>query len=275
EIHKVLCVGRRGDRLGKRTNAAASISGHSGGGSSVGVRWILYVLFNLYPYDSSQHFQQQQQRSSRSTPKPQAPQRISVLINEGADQESISESLATSEDALSLHDGDDTEGELPGFAALPRAETRQLRRVLLHTLELFLSASEDQPSRHTSGGVPEPNKVDVSHLVQHLLYACNRDGEHTREILQLLFRSLADGSASAGHLASRLLGQRGLGMLCHIIECDDDALAAEAINIIALLSAMSATGKGNASTASRLANSIRGRGSASVEHENIARALTL
>ncbi|KAJ1949215.1 hypothetical protein FBU59_001241, partial [Linderina macrospora] len=276
EIHKVLCAGRRGDRLGKRSNVAASISGHSNGGSSVGVRWILNVLFNLYPYDSSQHVQQQQSKSNRSTPKPQATQRISVLINEDTDRVSISDSLATSEDALSLHDEDDAEGGLPGFSALPRAETRQLRRILLYTLELFLSASGDQAaSRHAPGSIPEPNKVDVSHVVQHLLYTCNRDGEHTREILQLLFRCLADGSASAVHLASRLLAQRGLSMLCHIIECDDDTLAAEAINIIALLSAMSAASKGNASTASRLANSIRGRGSVNIEHEDIARALML
>ncbi|KAJ1735090.1 hypothetical protein LPJ72_002038 [Coemansia sp. Benny D160-2] len=58
---------RSSDKQGKRSNASAGVCGSSAGGGAIGIRWLLYALFNFYPYDSSQHiFSQQQYSKSRS-----------------------------------------------------------------------------------------------------------------------------------------------------------------------------------------------------------------
>ncbi|KAJ2381188.1 hypothetical protein H4S02_006325, partial [Coemansia sp. RSA 2611] len=172
--------------------------------------------------------------------------------------------------------GDRPENSIAETPDLPFAETRRLRRVLLYTLELFLSASEEKGAhgaRDTSA--PSASKADVGHLARHLLYACNRDTQHTLEILQLLFRCLADGSPNASQLAAKLQGQHGLDVLGHIIECDDDTIAAEAINIIVLLLTMSMATREHESTASRITNSLRGRTAVVIDSEDISRVLAL
>ncbi|KAJ1906483.1 hypothetical protein LPJ71_004282, partial [Coemansia sp. S17] len=301
EVHRILCAGRRGDERGKRTNTLSGICESVAGEGAIGVRWILYALFNFYPYDSSQHLSRQQPpQRSRQTHRPSST-RTSVLISEASaygpgpigstspspaiasDCASIgNESIvAVSDDGYGLDDDDEGSGDSPesGIAetpSLPFTETHRLRRVLLHTLELFLSASEDTGApitRNTS--VPSASKADVGHLTRHLLYACNRDTQHTLEILQLLFRCLADGSPNASQLAAKLQSQHGLDALCHIIECDDDKMAAEAINIIVLLLTMSMATREHESTASRITNSLRGRTAVTVEPEDISRVLTL
>ncbi|KAJ2864991.1 hypothetical protein GGH94_002533 [Coemansia aciculifera] len=299
EVHRILCAGRRGDERGKRTNALSGISESIAGEVTVGVRWILYALFNFYPYDSSQHLSQQQPpQRSRLTHRPSST-RTSVLISEASaygpgpigstspspaitsDCASISNEsiVAASDDGYGLDDdesGDSPESGIAETTSLPFIETHRLRRVLLHTLELFLSASEDKGAHSTRGtSVPSASKADVGHLTRHLLYACNRDTQHTLEILQLLFRCLADGSSNASQLAAKLQSQHGLDVLCHIVECDDDKMAAEAINIIVLLLTMSMAIREHESAASRITNSLRGRTAVTIEPEDISRVLAL
>ncbi|KAJ2416874.1 hypothetical protein GGI10_000651 [Coemansia sp. RSA 2530] len=293
EVHRILCAGRRGDERGRRTNALSGLCESATGEGTIGVRWILYALFNFYPYDSSQHLAQQQQ-----PPRPRST-RASVLESKASacgpgplgsaspspaaasNCASIShESIAVgSDDEYGLDDdesGDRPENSIAETPDLPFAETRRLRRVLLYTLELFLSASEEKGAhgaRDTSA--PSASKADVGHLARHLLYACNRDTQHTLEILQLLFRCLADGSPNASQLAAKLQGQHGLDVLGHIIECDDDTIAAEAINIIVLLLTMSMATREHESTASRITNSLRGRTAVVIDSEDISRVLAL
>ncbi|KAJ1946338.1 hypothetical protein GGF37_001230, partial [Kickxella alabastrina] len=300
EVHRALCLGRRGDRAGRRCNASSGISNgspgsaFSAGENALGVRWILYALFNYYPYDSSQHIsqqqQQQQQSKARASGRPLST-RASVLVNEATTRYSSPSPIdgdralassvsfvASSDDGLGFADNadDDLSGEIPGFPALTRVEVKQLRRALLHTLELFLSTSDDHSTPGArSAQIPDPTKADVANLARHLLYACNRDTEHTKEVLQLLFRCLADGSPNAGSLASKLMTVHGFDVLCHIIECDDDRMAAEAINIVVLLLTMSVASREQESTTSRITNSLRGRIPVVVEPEDIARVLAL
>ncbi|KAJ2489019.1 hypothetical protein IWW47_005313, partial [Coemansia sp. RSA 2052] len=287
EVHRILCAGRRGDERGKRTNASSGIcESAAAGDGAIGVRWILYALFNFYPYDSSQHLAHQQPQRSRETAHRPQSARTSVLISEAsacgpgpAGSASPSPAIASdcaslgnenlvaaSDDGYGLGDDDDDEGSdssdsnIAEIPSLLLGETRRLRRVLLSALELFLSASEDKGAHNTRGApIPSASKDDIAHLTRHLLYACNRDTQHTLEILQLLFRCLADGSPNAGQLAAKLQSQRGLDVMCHIIECDDDKIAAEAINIVVLLLTMSMATREQESTASRITNSLRGR----------------
>ncbi|KAJ2326216.1 hypothetical protein GGI00_004811, partial [Coemansia sp. RSA 2681] len=303
EVHRILCAGRRGDERGKRTNASSGICESAvAGDGAIGVRWILYALFNFYPYDSSQHLAHQQPQRSRATAHRPQSARTSVLISEAsacgpgpAGSASPSPAIASdcaslgneslvagSDDGYGLGNDDDDEGSdssdsnIAEIPSLLLGETRRLRRVLLSALELFLSASEDKGAHNTRGApIPSVSKADIAHLTRHLLYACNRDTQHTLEILQLLFRCLADGSPNAGQLAAKLQSQRGLDVMCHIIECDDDKIAAEAINIVVLLLTMSMATREQESTASRITNSLRGRTAVAVEPEDISRVLAL
>ncbi|KAJ2160579.1 hypothetical protein GGF46_002175, partial [Coemansia sp. RSA 552] len=293
EMLHQLCLGRVGDEQGKRCNAAAGVCGKSAGDGGLGIRWILYALFNYYPYDASQHISKQQHQQQQLG---RARLRARSLSTRPSTSSSPDNGLATGRSTTepprsstaiagsgSMAVGDEyavdfecTGGSVPGFPLLSRDETRQLRRVLLRALELFLTASEEQGTRSPSGGqIPAATKTDILHLVRHLLYSCNRDIEHTREVLQLLFRCLADGSANATNLASQILGMHGLDVLTHLIECDEDKMAAEAINIVALLLTMSNAARGSESTASRITSSLRGRASVVVDEEHIARVLAL
>ncbi|KAJ2442809.1 hypothetical protein GGF42_006836, partial [Coemansia sp. RSA 2424] len=85
EVHRILCAGRRGDERGKRTNASSGIcESAAAGDGAIGVRWILYALFNFYPYDSSQHLAHQQPQRSRATAHRPQSARTSVLISEAS-----------------------------------------------------------------------------------------------------------------------------------------------------------------------------------------------
>ncbi|KAJ2490685.1 hypothetical protein IWW37_002972 [Coemansia sp. RSA 2050] len=287
EVHRILCAGRQGDERGKRTNALSGLCESATGEGTIGVRWILYALFNIYPYDSSQHLAQQQpQPGLQQTHRPSST-RVSVQASKASpspaaanDCASIShEGIAVGSDdeyGLDSENGGSTEDGIAETPDLPLTETRRLRRVLLYTLELFLSASEDKGAHGTRDtSIPSASKADVGHLTRHLLYACNRDTQHTLEILQLLFRCLADGSPNASQLAAKLQSQHGLDVLCHIIECDDDKIAAEAINIIVLLLTMSMAAREHESTASRITNSLRGRTVVTIDPEDISRVLAL
>ncbi|KAJ2737991.1 hypothetical protein GGI20_006343, partial [Coemansia sp. BCRC 34301] len=211
EVHRIMCAGRRGDERGKRTNVASGICEHVvTGDGAIGVQWLLYALFNFYPYDSSQHLAQQQQQQQPSRAERRTPStRASVLISEASaygpgptgsaspspaissDCASISNVslVAGSDDGYGLDDdgdegGDSTDSNIAEIPSLSHSETRRLRRVVLNTLELFLSASEDKGARSTRGiPVPSASKADIAHLTRHLLYACNRDVQHTLEIL--------------------------------------------------------------------------------------------
>ncbi|KAJ2396463.1 hypothetical protein GGF41_008600, partial [Coemansia sp. RSA 2531] len=153
EVHRILCAGRRGDERGKRTNALSGICESVAGEGGIGVRWILYALFNFYPYDSSQHLSRQQPpQRSRQTHRPSST-RTSVLISEASaygpgpigstspspattsDCASIgNESIvADSDDGYGLDDDDEGSGDSPegGIAetpSLPFTETHRLRR---------------------------------------------------------------------------------------------------------------------------------------------------
>ncbi|KAJ2625433.1 hypothetical protein GGI25_000528 [Coemansia spiralis] len=301
EAHHILCIGRTGDRQGKRCNASSGVCGPNSGGGALGIRWLLYTLFNFYPYDSSQHILRQHQSKSRSGSMAAGSSISGISVsaeNIGARSEDSANTPGYPSDAandcisISTDDfiGNSDDGILLGgteasvfsggkildFPALTHDETRQLRKVLLNTLEMFLSASEDQNVPNKRGQhAPEANRADIAHLMRHLIYACNRDVEHTREILQLLFRCLADGSPNANNLTNKLLSLRGFDMLCHIIECDDDRIAAEAINIVVLLLTVSSATKEQESTASRITNSLRGRSPLVIDSENIMRVLAL
>ncbi|KAJ2773040.1 hypothetical protein IWQ56_001136, partial [Coemansia nantahalensis] len=211
EAKRLLCQGRVGDEQGRRSNASAEIGGKEAGDMGLGVRWILCSLFDYYPYDTSQHVSQQHLQRARQRARSLSPYELDET------------------------DGEGTVADVPGFAPLERGETRQLRRILLRTLELFLTASEERHGGGAGGQVPRPTRTDVAHLIRHLLYACNRDTEHTREVLQVLLRCLADGSPNAAGLAGMVLAARGMDVLTHIIDCDDGAMAAEALNIVVLL----------------------------------------
>ncbi|KAJ1998366.1 hypothetical protein GGI04_005032, partial [Coemansia thaxteri] len=298
EAHRILCAGRHGGERQKRNNASSGVCESAAGDDAIGVRWILYALFNFYPYDSSQHLAQQRlPQQPRSARRPLSV-RTSVLTREASayaegfggmaglptastsdSASAFSEGFATgSDDGYGLGDesGDRPEGDASSFPTLSCEETRRLRRVILHTLELFLSACKDKDAHNTrSTPVPHASKSDVGHLTRHLLYACNRDSRHTKEVLQLLFRCLADGSPNASQLSAKLLNQHGLDALCHIIECDDDSVAAEAINIIVLLLTMTVAMRESESAASRFTNSLRGRAVAMVELDDIPRVLAL
>ncbi|KAJ2297151.1 hypothetical protein H4R23_006625, partial [Coemansia sp. Cherry 401B] len=157
EIQRQLCRGRSGDERGRRSNAAAGVCGKNGGDGSLGVRWILYALFNYYPYDTSQHISQQQHQRARqrarslsarpSTPASSIHDRASVddakscTEPPGNPPVSFAHTIDT-EDGFGI-DVEDYAGDVPGFPPLSRVETKQLRRVLLRTLELFLTASDD------------------------------------------------------------------------------------------------------------------------------------
>ncbi|KAJ2726135.1 hypothetical protein GGI07_000774 [Coemansia sp. Benny D115] len=260
EVHRILCVGRRGDRAKKRCNASSGVCG-PGAGSSSGVT----TTSNSSNVEPS---------LGEATNRPISP------LSTAGDGVSISTDsiVANSDDGFGLADmaEDNLGGDVPGFPVLTRGEVRQLRRTLLHTLELFLSVSDDHGAMGgTNVFIPEPTKTDIANLTGHLLYACNRDTEHTREILQLLFRCLADGSPAAASLASKLLSFHGMDVLCHIIECDDDSMAAEAINIVVLLLTMSVASREQETAASRITNSLRGRAPIVVEAEDVARVLAL
>ncbi|KAJ2822998.1 hypothetical protein IWW50_003976, partial [Coemansia erecta] len=294
ELQRQLCLGRTCDEQGKRCNASAGVCGKNAGDGCLGVRWILYTLFNYYPYDTSQHISQQHQQIQRArqrarslSVRPSTPASGTQEHGNADDAKSRTEPPADSSDALPASaedsydiDVENPESDVPGFPQLPRAETKKLRRVLLRTLELFLTASDDHvpiSSSVAQVSVPAPaaTRADIMHLVRHLLFACNRDTEHTRELLQLLFRCLADGSSNANSLASKLLSAGGLDVLTHIVECDDDSMAAEAINIVVLLLAMSAATREHESTASRITNSLRGRVPVVVDTGRISRMLAL
>ncbi|KAJ2502257.1 hypothetical protein GGH96_001192 [Coemansia sp. RSA 1972] len=294
EMQHLLCLGRTGDEQGKRCNASAGICGKKSGDGSLGVRWILYTLFNYYPYDTSQHTSQQHQQhqrarqrarslSARSTTPAASSQRHISTDNSVSGTKSNTVPPAGSLEAPPASAENDynidveiPESDVPGFPPLLRTETKQLRRVLLRTLEIFLTASNDQLlTDNLATQPPSATRTDVTHLVRHLLFTCNRDTEHTRELLQLLFRCLADGSPNANSLASKLLSAGGLDVLTHIIECDDDSMAAEAINIVVLLLAMSAATREHESTASRITNSLRGRVPVVVDTGRISRMLAL
>ncbi|KAJ1906949.1 hypothetical protein LPJ81_001058, partial [Coemansia sp. IMI 209127] len=301
-VHHILCAGRTGDKQEKRCNASAGICGPSAGGGALGVRWLLYALFNFYPYDSSQHLLSQQQYS-KSRSGSMAAQSPSYSAPATADEkelrsdkksatqchieEAVSDQISIG--ATSYSDSNDdalgpggaepsvlSGGQILDFPVLSYEETRCLRKTLLNTLEMFLSASSDQNTQYTrTPRIPEANRTDIAHLLRHLIYSCNRDIEHTREILQLLFRCLADGSSNASSLAHKLLGQHGFDMLCHIIECDDDRTAAIAINIVVLLLTRYSATKEQESTASRITNSLRGRSPLMIEPDDISRVLAL
>ncbi|KAJ1735128.1 hypothetical protein LPJ61_000722 [Coemansia biformis] len=296
EVQRLLCQGRAGDEQGLRCNASAGICGKAAGDECLGVRWILYSLFNYYPYDTSQHVSRQHLRRARqrvrslsSTPTntgPAGPEGALTSAGRpsteppGGGATDGPGALAAARDAYELGevDGEDAVADMPGFPSLQHSETRLLRRVLLRTLELFLTASDERHggARGSLGAqTPRATRTDVLHLVRHLLYACNRDTEHTREVLQLLFRCLADGSPSAESLASKVLAVRGLDVLTHIIECDDGSMAAEAMNIVALLLIMATATREHESTASRITSSLRGRALIAVDAEQISRMLTL
>ncbi|KAJ2715225.1 hypothetical protein H4R19_001315 [Coemansia spiralis] len=293
EAKRLLCRGRVGDEQGRRSNASAGIGGGGGRDADdvcLGIRWILYSLFDYYPYDTSQHVSQQhlqraRQRAQSLSARSSTPTRSSPADDGAArpSTESPSSGAAAGTAAtgatyeLDEVDGEDTVADMPGFPSLQRSETRQLRRVLLRTLELFLTASEEQHSSNGGAGgqVPRATRADVGHLVRHLLYACNRDTEHTREVLQLLFRCLADGSPNATGLAAMVLAARGMDVLTHIIECDDGAMAAEALNIVVLLLVLTAATREHASAASRITSSLRGRAVVAVDGEQVSRALAL
>ncbi|KAJ2449986.1 hypothetical protein EV183_004577 [Coemansia sp. RSA 2336] len=234
EVQRLLCDGQT--KQGKRSNAAAGISKQEGK-----VRWILRVLFDFYPYDTSQHH-----RTRSLSARPNTPSSTAGTPFSGYETLVLPANKTT------------------GECMLTHAQTKQLRAILLRTLELFLTAAED--------GV---EAFDISHLVQHLLYACNRDTVHTSELLQMLFRCLADGSTNAGNLASKLLGAGSLDVLAHIIECDDDGMAADALNIVVLLLTMSDASHKQESTASRITNSLRGRVSVVVDEEQVLKLLAL
>ncbi|KAJ2280686.1 hypothetical protein GGH14_002265, partial [Coemansia sp. RSA 370] len=294
EMQHLLCLGRIGDEQGKRCNASAGICGKKSGDGSLGVRWILYTLFNYYPYDTSQHTSQQHQQLQRArqrarslsarptTPATSGPGHTNTdnavfgtKSNTVPPVSSLETPPVSAENDYNI-DVEIPESDVPGFPPLLRTETKQLRRVLLRTLELFLTTSNDQLLTDSlAAQLPPATRTDVTHLVRHLLFTCNRDTEHTRELLQLLFRCLADGSPNANSLASKLLSAGGLDVLTHIIECDDDSMAAEAINIVVLLLAMSAATREHESTASRITNSLRGRVPVVVDTGRISRMLAL
>ncbi|KAJ2561203.1 hypothetical protein GGH12_004184 [Coemansia sp. RSA 1822] len=294
EMQHLLCLGRTGDEQGKRCNASAGVCGKKPGDGSLGVRWILYTLFNYYPYDTSQHISQQHQQIQRArqrarslSARPTTPATSgqghtnsddavsSTKSNTVPPAGSLEAPSASAENDYNI-DVEIPESDVPGFPPLLRTETKQLRRVLLRTLELFLTASNDQLLTDSlAAQSPPATRADVTHLVRHLLFTCNRDTEHTRELLQLLFRCLADGSPNANSLASKLLSAGGLDVLTHIIECDDDSMAAEAINIVVLLLAMSVATREHESTASRITNSLRGRVPVVVDTRRISRMLAL
>ncbi|KAJ1868060.1 hypothetical protein LPJ78_000557 [Coemansia sp. RSA 989] len=234
EVQRLLCDGQT--KQGKRNNAAAGISKQEGK-----VRWVLRALFDFYPYDTSQHY-----RIRSLSARPNTPSSTAGTPFSGC------ETLVLPTDKTT------------GRYMLTHAQTKQLRSILLCTLEMFLTAVEDRVEA-----------FDINHLVHHLLYACNRDTEHTSELLQMLFRCLADGSTNAGNLASKLLGAGGLDVLAHIIECDDDAMAAEALNIVVLLLTMSDATHKQESAASRITNSLRGRVPVVVDEEQVLKLLAL
>ncbi|KAJ2568751.1 hypothetical protein IW140_003634 [Coemansia sp. RSA 1813] len=302
-VHYILCAGRTGDKQGKRCNASAGICGPEAGGGALGIRWLLYALFNFYPYDSSQHIlsQQQYSKSRSGSMAAQSPPSGTPALADGDElcgdkqtetqchiAEAVSDQISIS---AASHSGSNDDSSGPGgaepsalsggkildFPILSYEETRRLRKSLLNTLESFLSASaEHQSTQHTRvSRAPEANRTDIAHLMRHLIYSCNRDIEHTREILQLLFRCLADGSSNASSLAHKLLGLRGFDMLCHVIECDDDKTAAVGINIVVLLLTKYSDTKEQESTASRITNSLRGRPSLVIDPDDIGRVLAL
>ncbi|KAJ2784172.1 hypothetical protein H4R18_001299 [Coemansia javaensis] len=301
EVQRVLCLGRVGDEQGQRCNASAGICGRDAGSGSLGVRWILYSLFNYYPYDASQHVTQQQHhlrqarwRARSLSTRAESPagggpatdeRSADSTVRAGTEPPGIAAASGPSGPAGAAYGlgeigGDDAGVDMPGFPSLLRSETKQLRRPLLRTLELFLTASDEQWGGGGGGGgsgaqMPRVTKTDVLHVVRHLLYACNRDTEHTREILLLLFRCLADGSPNASGLASKFLGQRGLDVLAHLVECDDDSMAAEALNIVVLLLTMAASTREHESAASRITSSLRGRAPVAVDAGHVARILAL
>ncbi|KAJ2847470.1 hypothetical protein IWW36_003842, partial [Coemansia brasiliensis] len=235
EIQRLLCAGQA--KHEKRNNAAAGISKKEGR-----VRWVLCALFNYYPYDTSQHF------SSRSlSARPTTPSSTVGTPFSGGEPPLLS-----------------SIDESRRFYMLTHMQIKQLRSILLHTLEVFLTAAEDGSEA-----------IDMAHLVHHLFYACNRDVEHTSELLQMLFRCLADGSSNASNLASKLLGAGGFDVLAHIIECNDDGMAAEALNIVVLLLTMSDATHKQESAASRITNSLRGRVPVVVDEEQVFQLLVL
>ncbi|KAJ2079660.1 hypothetical protein H4R24_003630 [Coemansia sp. RSA 988] len=283
EMQRQLCIGRVGDEHGKRCNATVGVCGKSTGDSCLGIRWILYALFNYYPYDATQHMSQQRHqtrlRAQSLSTRPSTPGIGDSDVASVAARSFTEPPIEPAEEESQANDinVDDANGDMPGFPNLSRSETKLLRRVLLHTLELFLTASEEYSSNRVARGVliPAVRKTDMLHLIRHLLYACNRDTEHTREILALLFRCLADGSANASDIASQVIGLQGLDTLTHIIECDDNGMAAEAINIVVLLSTMGTATREHSSTASRITSSLRGRTRISVDDEDVTRMLAL
>lgn len=276
QAHLILCASRQGDQRKKRNNASAGIGeAKSAKNSSIGIRWILYTLFNYYPYDSSQHIAQQLSTARK----------LPVTLEEdsvGSDK-SPSVGFKIAED---VEEEETQERIVQGLPVLSYKDTRELRRVLLHTLELFLSTSNENNSLLATKTIrkgatvalspaPEPTKTDITHLARHLLTACNRDSEHTRELLQLVFRCLADGSPNSRYLASKWVGQQGIDVLYHIIECDDNLMAAEAINIFVLLLTMSEASKEQETTTSRITSSLRGQVPVNVEPEDVSRVLAL
>ncbi|KAJ2791271.1 hypothetical protein H4R21_006348, partial [Coemansia helicoidea] len=291
EAKRLLCQGRVGDEQGRRSNASAEIGGKEAGDMGLGVRWILCSLFDYYPYDTSQHVSQQHLQRARqrarslsvrsSTPTKSSPaggagRRATEPPGDRATGGASDGAGATKEPyELDETDGEGTVADVPGFAPLERGETRQLRRILLRTLELFLTASEERHGGGAGGQVPRPTRTDVAHLIRHLLYACNRDTEHTREVLQVLLRCLADGSPNAAGLAGMVLAARGMDVLTHIIDCDDGPMAAEALNIVVLLLVLATETRQQESAASRITSSLRGRAAIMVDAEQVSRALAL
>ncbi|KAJ2516070.1 hypothetical protein H4217_004813, partial [Coemansia sp. RSA 1939] len=245
---------------GKRSNASAGVCGSSAGGGAIGIRWLLYALFNFYPYDSSQHiFSQQQYSKSRSgsMAAQSPPSNTSISTNV---EDPCNDKRSLSQGRLADGVGDQIPGDTAGYS---------------DANDDSYGSGGAEPSSARISQTPEANRADIAHLVHHLIYSCNRDIEHTREILHLLFRCLADGSPNATSLAHKLLGLRGFDMLCHIIECDDDKTAAVAINIVVLLLTKYSATKEQESTASRITNSLRGRSSLAIEPDDISRVLAL
>ncbi|KAJ2866440.1 hypothetical protein GGI22_001285, partial [Coemansia erecta] len=197
-VHHILCAGRTEDKQGKRCNASAGICGPSAGGGALGIRWLLYALFNFYPYDSSQHLLSQQQYSkSRSgsmaaqSPSYGAPatadeeklRNVKKSATQCHIEEAVSDQISIG--ATSYSDSNDdalgpggaepsvlSGGQILDFPVLSYEETKCLRKILLNTLEMFLSASSEQNTQYTrTPRIPEANRTDIAHLLRHLIYS--------------------------------------------------------------------------------------------------------